>query len=45
VLADLLPCAILVPSLNRPQNLKALVENIHETTPEEHFIVFCVSDA
>jgi glycosyltransferase involved in cell wall biosynthesis len=34
-----------VPSLNRPQNLKALVENIHETTPEEHFIVFCVSDA
>lgn len=44
MLADLLPTAILIPSLDRPQNLRRIVENIHETTPEEHFIVFCVSD-
>lgn len=44
MIADLLPCAILVPSLNRPQNLKRAVENIHEATPESHFILFCVSD-
>jgi hypothetical protein len=42
--SDLLPCAILVPSLDRPQNLRALVANIHENTPEAHFILFCVSD-
>jgi len=41
---DLLPCAILVPSLNRPQNIRRTVESIHESTPEEHFILFAVSD-
>lgn len=41
---DLLPTAILVPSLDRPQFLRRLVANIHEATPEEHFIAFCVSD-
>jgi len=44
VIEDLLPCAILVPSLDRPQNLRATVANIHENTPESHFILFCVSD-
>lgn len=44
MIADLLPCAILVPSLNRPHRLRDLVANIHATTPEEHFILFCVSD-
>lgn len=42
--AHLLPCAILVPSLNRPQNLRRAVANIHENTPEQHFILFMVSD-
>jgi hypothetical protein len=37
-------CAILVPSLNRPQYLERLVENIHAATPEEHRVLFCVSD-
>ena len=41
---DLLPTAILVPSLNRPHRLRDVVANIHENTPEEHFILFCVSD-
>jgi hypothetical protein len=41
---DLLPTAILIPSLDRPQRLHQLVENIHANTPEEHFILFCVSD-
>jgi len=41
---DLLPTAILVPSLNRPHRLRDAVANIHENTPEEHFILFCVSD-
>jgi hypothetical protein len=36
--------AILVPSLNRPQHLRRLVENIHAATDEEHAILFCVSD-
>jgi len=36
--------AILVPSLNRPQNLEGLVAQIHGATPEEHAILFCVSD-
>ena len=44
MIEDLLPCAILVPSLNRPQNLRATVASIHENTPEAHFILFCVSD-
>jgi len=44
MISDLLPCAILVPSLDRPQNLEDIVANIHDNTPEEHFILFCVSD-
>jgi hypothetical protein len=36
--------AILVPSLNRPQQLQGLVENIHAATDDEHAILFCVSD-
>lgn len=36
--------AILVPSLNRPQYLQGLAENIHAATPQEHAILFCVSD-
>jgi len=44
VISDLLPCAILVPSLNRPQNIRDIVANIHGNTPEEHFILFMVSD-
>lgn len=44
MIEDLLPCAILIPSLDRPQNLRRTVENIHAATPEAHFIVFCVSD-
>lgn len=43
-LTDLLPTAILVPSLNRPQNIKRTAESIHRKTPEEHFILWCVSD-
>jgi len=43
-LSDLLPCAILVPSLDRPQNLRDITSNIHQNTPEEHFILFCVGD-
>lgn len=39
-----LPCAILVPSLNRPQRLRELVANIHAATPEEHRLFFCVGD-
>ena len=41
---DLLPTAILVPSLDRPQNIERTAETIHENTPEEHFILWCVSD-
>lgn len=42
---DLLPCAVLVPSLNRPQRLRGLVKNIHEATRDmEHEIFFMVSD-
>jgi len=44
VIIDLLPTAILVPSLDRPQNLRRTVLNIHDATPEAHFILFCVSD-
>ncbi len=36
--------AIFIPSLNRPHRLSALVENIHEATPEPHKIYFMVSD-
>jgi len=45
MIEDLLPTAILVPSLNRPQNLRALIANIHEATTVDHFILFCVSDS
>ena len=44
MISDLLPCAILVPSLDRPQNLRDMISNIHANTPEEHFILFCVGD-
>ena len=43
-MADLSPTAILIPSLDRPQNLERLVENIHAATPEPHLILFAVSD-
>lgn len=43
-MSELLPTAILVPSLDRPHRLRDVVANIHENTPEEHFILFCVSD-
>jgi len=43
-LTDLLPTAILVPSLNRPGNIERTAASIHENTPEEHFILWCVSD-
>ena len=36
--------AILVPSLNRPQRLRFAIDNIHANTPEDHRILFCVSD-
>lgn len=44
MISDLLPCAILVPSLNRSQNLRRTVASIHDNTPEQHFILFMVSD-
>ncbi len=37
-------CAILIPSLNRPQRLLATIDLIHSNTPEPHRIAFCVSD-
>ena len=44
MLTDLLPTAILIPSLNRPQNIERTATSIHDNTPEEHFILWCVSD-
>lgn len=41
---EFLPCAILVPSLNRGQRLEFVAKNIHEATPEDHRILFCVGD-
>lgn len=41
---NLHPTAILIPSLNRPQRLRTTVENIHAMTPEQHFLLFAVSD-
>lgn len=35
---------ILVPSLNRPQNLRMLVANLHQTAGYPHKLHFCVSD-
>jgi hypothetical protein len=40
----LLPCAILIPSLNRAHRLRELVANVHATTPELHRLLFCVGD-
>ena len=37
-------CAILIPSLNRPQRLLPTIEAIHTNTPQPHKIMFCVSD-
>lgn len=37
-------CAILVPSLGRPQYLRDMAENIHAATPELHRILWCVGD-
>lgn len=42
--SELLPTAILVPSLDRPQNIRRTVATIHDNTPESHFILWCVSD-
>ena len=42
--AALAPCAILIPSLNRSQYLRRVVENIHASTPEPHRIRFCVGE-
>lgn len=41
---SLLPCAILIPSLNRAGRLREVVANIHAATPEEHLLFFCVGD-
>lgn len=40
----LLPCAILIPSLNRAYRLRDLAANIHAVTPEPHQLLFCVGD-
>lgn len=44
-MSEFLPCAVLVPSLNRPQRLRETVASIHAATPEAHYRLFCVSDA
>lgn len=44
MIADLLPCVILVPSLGRAQRLEEVARNIHAATPEAHDILFCVGD-
>ena len=36
--------AILIPTLNRPHNLKPLIENIRDVTPEPHEIYFMTSN-
>lgn len=36
--------AILVPSLNRPHRLEFMITSIHAATPEEHRILWMVSD-
>lgn len=41
---ELLPCAILIPSLDRPHRLRSVVDNIHQATPEAHRIMFCVGE-
>ena len=37
-------CAILIPSLNRPQRLVETITHIRNNTPEPHRLLFCVSD-
>lgn len=41
---DLLPTAVLIPSLNRPQYLERVATQVHQNTGEEHTTLFCVSD-
>jgi hypothetical protein len=36
--------AILTPSLNRARYLRVVAENLHEATPEEHRVYWCVGD-
>jgi hypothetical protein len=38
------PVGILIPSLNRPQNLGPLIDNIHATAGHPHTLHFAVSD-
>ena len=40
---DLLPCAILIPSLGRPHRLKDSAENIRLNTDLDHDILWCVN--
>jgi hypothetical protein len=42
-LEDFLPCAILLPSLGRPQYLAQAAKNIHINTDPHHEILWCVS--
>ncbi len=44
MISDLLPTAILIPSLNRPQNVRRTIENLAANTPEAHYTLWCVSD-
>lgn len=44
MIADFLPVAILVPSLNRPQRIIETAANIHRNTPQPHTILWMVSD-
>lgn len=37
--------AILIPSLNRPQNLEPLLRSIQFATPEDHYVFLMVSDS
>jgi hypothetical protein len=41
---DLVPTAVLIPSLGRSHRLRTVVQNIRETTPEPHKMMFCVGD-
>jgi hypothetical protein len=42
VIEDFLPCAILLPSLGRPQRLADTAKNIHTNTDVDHRIFWCV---
>lgn len=37
-------CAILIPSLNRSAYIADVAKNVHEATPEEHRIYWCIGD-